>query len=157
MVGHRETEGLGLESQNVSYKAMSPDSLGVHAAGSVYFVNERALSSPHNLQRFLIAVANGWNTTYADYDRTVPIVARSIEGKLSSALISRFLDAQRRYLRPFGTRFSELDIRRSRVLQSQLLQQRIIQEPIDFARAINYDILGEVHRMESKTFTRSEP
>jgi hypothetical protein len=47
--------------------------------GSVYFANERAFSWPTNLEKFLIAIANGRNAAYSDYDRTVPILARFID------------------------------------------------------------------------------
>ena len=67
------------------------------------------------------------------------------------------MDMQRRYLRPFGTRFGELDLRRLRILQAQLLQRRIIQQPVDLSRAVNFDILTEIYRKESNTFMRMEP
>ena len=58
---------------------------------------------------------------------------------------------QRRFLRPSGARFGELDPRRLKDLQEQLLQQRIIKEPTDLANAVNLGILAEVYR------TKAEP
>jgi len=92
----------------------------------------------------------------AYYDRTMPLIARSIDDKSSLDLISHFMDMQRRLLRPFGARFGELDLRRLKVLQAQLLQRRIIQQPVDFARAVNYDILTEAYRTEANAFTQIE-
>jgi ABC-type nitrate/sulfonate/bicarbonate transport system substrate-binding protein len=157
LLGHRDIEGQILESSKIPYRTLSPDSFGVHAMGPVYFANERAFSSPNNLKKFLIAIADGWNSAYFDYDRTIPIIARSIDGDPSSARISRFMDAQRRFLRPFGARFGELDLLRVQNLQDQLLQQRVIQQPIDLTRAVNYDILSEVYRTKSDVFSRTEP
>ena len=102
-------------------------------------------------------LSNGWDAAYSDYDRAIPLVAGSIDAKSSPALVSRFMDVQRRFLRPFGARFGELDLRRLRILQSQLLQRRIIQQPVDLTRAVNYDILTGTYRKESNTLTRIEP
>jgi putative hydroxymethylpyrimidine transport system substrate-binding protein len=157
MMGHREIEGVELERLHAEYQSLSPDSFGIHYPGPLYFSHERALSKPRNLQKFLIATASGWNAAYADYDRTIPILVRAIDTSLPSNIISHVLDEQRRFLRPFGTRFGELDSRRLRVLQAELLQRRIIQEPVDFARAINYDVLKETYRREVNTHNRTEP
>jgi len=157
LIGHRDVAGEALENAGVPYRSLSPDSFGVHAMGPVYFANERVFSSPGNLEKFLIAMAKGWNAAYSDYDRSIPIIARAIDGKLNSAQISRFMDSQRRFLRPYGIRFGELDPRQLKLLQGQLLQQRIIREPIDLSRAVNYDILTEVYRTKSDIFSRIEP
>jgi hypothetical protein len=46
---------------------------------------------------------------------------------------------------------------RLRILHEQLSQQRIIQQPVDLKRAVNYKFLTEIYRTESNLFTRSEP
>jgi hypothetical protein len=60
-------------------------------------------------------------------------------------------------LRPYGTRFGELDERRIRVLHAQLLQRRLLQEPVDLTRAVNYDVLKEAYRNEANNLNREEP
>ena len=157
LIGHRDIEGLTLEGIKADYRSLSPDSFGLHAMGFIYFAHERAFSSPGNLENILTGIAKGWDAAYSDYDRTIPLVAGSIDAKSSPALVSRFMDVQRRCLRPFGTRFGELDLRRLRILQSQLLQRRIIQQPVDLTRAATYDILTETYRTELNTLTRIEP
>ena len=157
LIGHRDIEGLTLEGIKADYRSLSPDSFGLHAMGFIYFAHERAFSLPGNLENILTGIAKGWDAAYSDYDRTIPLVAGSIDAKSSPALVSRFMDVQRRCLRPFGTRFGELDLRRLRILQSQLLQRRIIKQPVDLTRAATYDILTETYRKESNTLTRIEP
>src|SRR6266702_2297520 len=157
LVGHRDIEGQELDRLNVDYRSLSPDSFGIHFAGPVYFAHQRAFSKQRNLQKFLIATANGWKAAYSDYERTVPIIARAIHAPPPPPLISRLMDAQRHLLRPFGARFGELDSRRLQVLQAQLLQRRIIREPIDLTRAIDYDVLKEAYRREANTLNRIEP
>jgi putative hydroxymethylpyrimidine transport system substrate-binding protein len=149
LIGHRDIEGRSLESAKAAYRSLSPDSFGIHAMGPVYFANERAFAKPGNLEKFLIATANGWNAAYSDYGRTIPVIAHSIDEGSSPALTSRFMDTQRRLLRPFGARFGELDLRRLRILHEQLLKQRIIQQPVDLTLAVNYHILTEIYRTES--------
>ena len=67
------------------------------------------------------------------------------------------MNAQRRLLRPYGARYDELNAKHLNNLQGQLLQQRIIRQPIDLVRAIDYDILTEVYRTKSDIFSRIEP
>ncbi|WP_354130000.1 ABC transporter substrate-binding protein [Bradyrhizobium sp. RT3b] len=151
ILGHLDIEGLELARRNIEYKTLSPASYGVHAAGAVYFVQEQALGDRRNLEKFVIAAAQGWNAAYANYDRTIPIIANSIDAPLSRSLIARLMDAQRVYLRPYGTRFGELDERRIRTLQTQLLQRRILQESVDLTRAVNYDVLKAAYRSEARS------
>jgi hypothetical protein len=94
-------EGQAPENANVPYLSLSLDSFGVHAMGPVYFTNERTFSSPDNLEKFLIAIANGSNAAYSDYDRTVPIQS-ALDEKLSTSQLSHFMDAQRHFLRTYG-------------------------------------------------------
>jgi len=157
LIGHREIEGQALEEAKVRYRSLSPGSFGVHAIGPVYVANERAISSPANLEKFLIALADGWNAAYADYNRTAQIIAHAFDHGPSSAQISRMMDDQRRFLRPSGARYGELDPRSLRLLQAQLLQQRIIRQLIDLSRAVNYDILTEAYRTKSEVFSRTDP
>jgi hypothetical protein len=62
------------------------------------------------------------------------------------------MDAQRRFLRPYEP--GELDRKYLNNLQEQLLQQRIIRQPIDLERAVDYYILTEVYRTRSDIFSR---
>ncbi|MDH2356824.1 ABC transporter substrate-binding protein [Bradyrhizobium sp. SSUT112] len=151
LIGHQEVEGEILWSSNVSYRTVSPDSFGVHTMGPVYIANEKAFSSPDRLEDFLIAVADGWNAAYSDYDRSVPIIAGIIEEKVSPAVLSRVMDAQRRLLRPSGTRLGEIDSQRLKNLHELLLQQRLMRQPIDLSRAVNYDVLRGVYRSKPDT------
>lgn len=157
LLGRLDIEGQEFARRNIEYKTLSPASYGVHAAGPVYFVQERTLGKRRTLEKFVIATAAGWSAAYADYDRTIPIIANSIDTPLSRLLITRLMDAQRGFLRPYGTRFGELDERRIRVLHAQLLQRRLLQEPVDLTRAVNYDVLKEAYRSEANNLSRDEP
>ncbi|MGY4606976.1 NitT/TauT family transport system substrate-binding protein [Bradyrhizobium sp. USDA 4474] len=157
LLGRLDIEGEELARRNIEYRTLSPASYGVHAAGPVYFVQERALGKRRTLEKFVIATAEGWNAAYADYERTIPIIADSIDVPLPRPLISRLMDAQRAYLRPYGTRFGELDENRIRRVQAQLLRRRILSEPVDLTRAVNYDVLKEAYRSEANNLSRDEP
>jgi putative hydroxymethylpyrimidine transport system substrate-binding protein len=157
LLGHLEAEGQALEKSGVPYRSLSPDAFGVHAMGPVYFANALAFSSPDHLVKFFTAIARGWSAAYADYDRSLPIIARAIGDESPSVRLSRFMDAQRRLLRPSGARLGELDPQWLGFLQAQLLQQRIIQQPVDLARAVNANILTEVYRTKPVDFFKIEP
>ncbi|WP_354098968.1 ABC transporter substrate-binding protein [Bradyrhizobium sp. S3.2.12] len=157
LLGRLDIEGQELARRNIEYKMLSPASYGVHAAGPVYFVQERTLGKRRSLEKFVLATAAGWSAAYADYDRTIPIIANSSDTPLSRPLITRLMDAQRGFLRPYGTRFGELDARRIHALHAQLLQRRLLQEPVDLTRAVNYDVLREAYRSEANNLSRDEP
>lgn len=157
LLGRLDIEGQELARKNIEHKTLSPASYGVYAAGPVYFIQEHALRKRRSLEKFIMATAEGWNAAYADYDRTIPVVANSIDTPLSPSLVARLMDRQRGYLRPYGTRFGELDERRIRILQAQLLRRRILQEPVDLTRAVNYDVLKEAYRSEANNLNRDEP
>lgn len=157
LLGRRDVDGLELEHLNVEYKTLRPDAFGVHAPGPVFFAQERALAQPIRLEKFLMAIAGGWSAAYADLSRTIPIIANSLGTALPYSLVSRLMDSQRSLLRPFGARFGEMDSIRIRILQSQLLQRRTIQQPVDLHRAINYDILKETYRNQATNLSRVEP
>jgi NitT/TauT family transport system substrate-binding protein len=152
LLGHLEVEGQDLERAGVAYRSLSPGAFGVHAMGPVYFANERAFSASQNLVKFFSAVAKGWNSAYSDYHQSIPIIARAIGVEPNFAQISRLMDAQRRLLRPYGARLGELDPQWFDFLQAQLLQQRIIQQPVDLARAVNRAVLADVYRTKQVNF-----
>ncbi|MCP3460078.1 ABC transporter substrate-binding protein [Bradyrhizobium sp. CCGUVB23] len=157
LLGRRDVDGLELERLNIEYKILRPDAFGVHNPGPVFFAQERIFAQPNRLEKFLMATAGGWSAAYADLSRTVPIIANSVGTPLPTSLVSRLMDSQRSLLRPFGARFGEMDSIRIRTLQSQLLQRRAIQHPVDLTRAINYDIVKETYRHEATNLNRVEP
>lgn len=157
VVGRRDIEGLQLDRAGVDYRSVSPSSFGVQTVGAIYFANERAFARPRDLQKIISAIANGWTAAYSEKTRAASILSEAINSHPSPESISAFLDAHRRYLRPLGARFGELDARRLRSLQTDLVRQRIVREPIDLTRAVNYDIISEAYRLESKASTRIEP
>jgi putative hydroxymethylpyrimidine transport system substrate-binding protein len=157
LLGHIEVEGQELEKAGIPYRSLSPGAFGVHAMGPVYFANERAFSASHNLVKFFTAVAKGWNSAYSDYHQSIPIIARAIGEEPNFAQISLCMDAQRRLLRPYGARLGELDPQWFDFLQAQLLQQRIIQQPVDIARALNSNVLADVYRSKPVDFSNIGP
>lgn len=160
LVGRRDVEGVQLELAGGNYRSADPSSFGVQTVGAVYFANERAFARSRTLQKIISAIANGWTAVYSDTRRAASIVSDSMSSHPALEAVSAFLDAHRGYLRPLGARFGELDARRLKSLQTDLLRQHIIREPIDLTRAINYDIIPEAYRLEApeaKASTRIEP
>jgi putative hydroxymethylpyrimidine transport system substrate-binding protein len=153
LVGHRDVEGQELEGSNIPYRSLSPGSFGVHVMGTVYIANERPFSSPDKLERFLTAIVAGWNTTYSEESRTYPIIGTAALNKPTPVQVFRFVDGQRLFLRPSGTRLGELDLQRLKDLQDLLMQQRIILRSADLSRVVNFDILNEVYRARSDTLS----
>jgi len=157
LLGRLDIEGQELAHLQLDYKTLSPGSYGVHAAAPLYFAQERAFAKRRNLEEFLLATAVGWTAAYGDYEGTIPIINRAIDVPLSRKEIWTLMDALRGYLRPFGARFGELDERRIHLLHAQLLGRRMIDEPVDLTRAINYDVLKGAYRSQASRLSGNEP
>ena len=87
LIGHRDVEGVALESITADFRSLSPDLFSIHVMGPVYVAHERAFSSPGNLERIFAGIAKGWDAAYSDYGRTIPLIDGSIDAKSSPALI----------------------------------------------------------------------
>ncbi len=154
LIGHREREGLLLEEREVAFRRLNPDAFGVHAAGTLLIVNERALSDAGPLTRFLSAMIQGWSLAYADYNRSIPALAQALHKPARAVLLSRLMDEQRQFLRPSGTRLGELDLQQLKSLQEELMAQQFIRQPVDLSNATNADLLREVYRTRSDTLSQ---
>ena len=97
-----------LERSGARYRVIKPASYGVHVPGTVYVASESMVrENPEVLERVLCAIVGGWERVYADYDKSIPIIAGFAEPPLAADLVRFDLDIQRDFLEesifaPFG-------------------------------------------------------
>lgn len=145
--GHVASESYELSRMGIGYNSISPASYGVHVPGTVYFALAKTIQDNPNLtRRFLQAIVGGWELTYSDYAKSVPLIGSFDAETLKPDLIRFKLDQQREFLRPFGARFAEFDQTRWQSLQDILLQQKKLKEPLDLSKAVNFEFLRDVYR-----------
>lgn len=145
--GHVGVEAYGLKQAGIGYNVISPASYGVHVPGTVYFATEATMrENPELIRRFLRAVIAGWEFTYADYEKSIPLIAGFGAERLTPDLVRFRLDQQRPFLRPLGARFGEFDDAHWRSLQDILVQQRLLKEPIELSKAVTFDFLRDAYR-----------
>jgi ABC-type nitrate/sulfonate/bicarbonate transport system substrate-binding protein len=145
--GHVGEEDYALDRQRAEHVLINPASYGVHLPGTVYFATERTVATqPQLVQRFLDGVIAGWELAYADYAKSVPMIAAFDEARLSPDYIRFVLDRQREYLRPIAVRFGEFNDAQLRSLQDALLAQRLLERSVDLSRAVTYEFLREAYR-----------
>jgi ABC-type nitrate/sulfonate/bicarbonate transport system substrate-binding protein len=152
--GHVGVEAYSLTGKGISYDVVSPPDYGLHVPGTVYFTTERTIRDrPETVRRFLSAVISGWELTYADEQRSVPIIVAYDASVLTPDMVHFQVEHQRDGLRPYGSRFGEFDESQWRLLQLVLIQQKLIKEPVDIAKAITTDFLRDAYRRRSADLT----
>lgn len=145
--GHVGVEAFGFRRESVGYSILSPASYGVHVPGTVYFTTEKIVrEQPELVRRFLSAVLAGWELTYSDEPKSIPLIASFAPTTLTPELIRFRLEKQRELLRPVGARFGEFEDAHWRSLQDILVQQKLIKDPIDLSSAVTFDFLRDAYR-----------
>jgi ABC-type nitrate/sulfonate/bicarbonate transport system substrate-binding protein len=128
--GYVGEEDYALDRQGAGPVLIDPASYSVHLPGTVYFATERTIAErPQLVQHFLNGVVAGWGLAYADYDKSVPMIAAFDEERLAPDYIRFVLDRQREYLRPIAMRFGEFNDAQWRSLQDVLLARRLLDGP----------------------------
>jgi ABC-type nitrate/sulfonate/bicarbonate transport system substrate-binding protein len=149
--GHVGVEAYSLTRTGKAYQVVSPPDYGLHVPGTVYFTSERTIRDhPDIVRRFLRAVIAGWELTYADEQRTIPLIVAFDTPALSMDMVHFQLEHQRDSLRPYGTRFGESDESQWRLLEDILIQQGQIKDPINLTSGVTAAFLRDVYRSRSQ-------
>jgi ABC-type nitrate/sulfonate/bicarbonate transport system substrate-binding protein len=147
--GHIGKESYVLQQKGVSFNTIHPSDYGIHVPGTVYFTSEKIIREhPSLVQKVLNAIIAGWKTTYADYSKSVPLLAAFNASSLTPDQILFELKAQRDAVLPLGRRFTEYDDTQWKLLLNILTNERLIRdsESFDLSKAVNYDFLREAYR-----------
>lgn len=145
--GEIPKDAYDLFAKGTAYTLLRPTDYGIHVPGSVYVAREETLRNfPSVAERFLRMIIAGWTYTYADYERSVPLIEKATGGTLSKDQIRFELEVQRDFVLPLGRRFGEFDERQWKMLRDIMFNERLIDDTFNLSAAVNYDVLRAAHR-----------
>jgi ABC-type nitrate/sulfonate/bicarbonate transport system substrate-binding protein len=145
--GHVGKEAFVLHQKGISYNVIRVSDYGIHVPGTVYFTTENFLREhPSIVQAFLRAIIAGWNLTYADTSKSVPLLVSTGDKNLTPEQVEFELAAQRNIVKPPGRRVTEFDDLQWKQLRLILSNARLIDGSANLSAAVDYDILKEAYR-----------
>lgn len=150
--GYLEVEGAELRRLKIPYRALDPGAFKIHIPGTVYIASTQMLArSSSSAEAFISALLTSWSRADLDPKRTAAIVAAAIGRGARPEDTTIMLEQQRDLIRPFGARMAELDLARWQEFQKLLLQQRVISDPVDLRAAIDFSLVPDVYRRQSRS------
>lgn len=131
----------------VKVNVIKPQDYGIHVPGLVYFASNALVhEQPSMIADVLQGVIRGWQFTYADYARSVPVLAGAGPAKLPPERLKFELQQQRPLVLPTGGRIGDYDESRWRTLRDILLFAKLGEEDVPLAQTVNYQFLRDVYR-----------
>ncbi|MGY3038079.1 ABC-type nitrate/sulfonate/bicarbonate transport system substrate-binding protein [Bradyrhizobium sp. USDA 4354] len=131
----------------VKLNVIKPQDYGIHVPGQVYFAsNDLIHDQPSVIADVLQGLIRGWQFAYADYARSVPVLAGTGPARLNSERLKFELQQQRPLVLPTGGRIGDYDESRWRTLRDILLFAKLGEEDVPLAQTVNYQFLRDVYR-----------
>lgn len=126
---------------------IKPQDYGIHVSGLVYFAsNDLVHDQPSVIADVLQGLIRGWQFTYSDYARSVPVLAGLDPSRLKPGRLKFELEQQRALVLPTGGRIAEYDESRWKTLRDILIFAKLGEEEVPLAQAVNYQFLRDVYR-----------
>ncbi|QOZ80311.1 nitrate ABC transporter substrate-binding protein [Bradyrhizobium sp. CCBAU 53351] len=134
-------------SWTLKLNVIKPQDYGIHVPGQVYFAsNDLILDQPSLIADVLQGLIRGWQFVYADYEKSVPVLAGASPAGLNSGRLRYDLQQQRELVLPTGGRIGDYDESRWRTLRDILIFAKLGQEDVPIAQTVNYRFLRDVYR-----------
>ncbi|WP_276339186.1 ABC transporter substrate-binding protein [Bradyrhizobium zhanjiangense] len=131
----------------VKLNVIKPQDYGIHVPGLVYFASNGLVhEQPSMIADILQGLIRGWQFTYADYARSVPVLAGAGPARLSPERLKFELQQQRPLVLPTGGRIGDYDESRWRTLRDILIFAKLGEEDVPLAQTVNYQFLRDVYR-----------
>ncbi|MCJ9729709.1 ABC transporter substrate-binding protein [Bradyrhizobium sp. PRIMUS42] len=131
----------------VKLNVIKPQDYGIHVPGQVYFAsNDLIHDQPSAIADVLQGLIRGWQFAYADYARSVPVLAGTGPARLNSERLRFELQQQRHLVLPTGGRIGDYDESRWRTLRDILIFAKLGEEDVPLAQTVNYQFLRDVYR-----------
>ncbi|MGL3111400.1 ABC transporter substrate-binding protein [Bradyrhizobium sp. BR 1432] len=131
----------------VKLNVIKPQDYGIHVPGLVYFASNGLVhEQPSMIADILQGLIRGWQFTYADYARSVPVLAGAGSTRLSPERLKFELQQQRPLVLPTGGRIGDYDESRWRTLRDILIFAKLGEEDVPLAQTVNYQFLRDVYR-----------
>ena len=131
----------------VKLNIIKPQDYGIHVPGLVYFAsNDLIHDQPSIVSDVLQGLIRGWQFTYSDYARSVPVLVKLDPARLNSARLKFELRQQRALVLPTGGRIADYEESRWRTLRDILIFAKLGEEGVPLAQVVNYQFLRDVYR-----------
>ena len=124
-----------------------PQEYAIHVPGQVYFASSDLVHDrPSIVGQALRAIIRGWQLTYGDYARSVPMIVGFDPTGLRADRVTFDLQQQRDLVSPTGMRIAEYDESRWRTLRDILMFAKLGEETVPLSQAVNYALVRDVYR-----------
>ena len=131
----------------VKLNVIKPQDYGIHVPGLVYFASNTLVhEQPSMIADVLQGLIRGWQFTYADYARSVPVLTGTGPAGLNPERLKFELQQQRPLVLPTGGRIGDYDESRWRTLRDILLFAKLGEEDVPLAQTVSYQFLRDVYR-----------
>ncbi|MGR4930979.1 ABC transporter substrate-binding protein [Bradyrhizobium sp. CAR08] len=135
------------EPDFIRLNVIRPQDYAIHVPGMVYFASSDLVHDrPSAVAGVLAGLIKGWQFTYADYARSVPVLVGIAPDRLNVDRLKFELEQQRSLVLPTGGRIADYDESRWRTLRDILIFAKLAEETVPLSQSINYQLLKDVYR-----------
>jgi NitT/TauT family transport system substrate-binding protein len=140
--GYAATQSYILSTKHVPYVVIVPSTFGLRYLGTVYFAREDTIkNNPKLIQAFVDGLIDGWELTYADYSKAIPLISAYDPQNLTPDLIRWNLDKQKDSILPAGTQYTRFSMAQWRDTENTLVAQGLLAQPVDLSTAVTMQFL----------------
>jgi len=149
--GYAATQSYILRQQKIAYNVIKPSDFGISYLGTVYFTSESYASAhPERVRALLDAIIEGWDLTYSDYARTVPMISSFDSKSLDPELVRFNLDVQREFIHPPGSRYCEFTDASWQTLGQTLVDVGLLPASVNLGNAYTKQFLSAYYNQLPK-------
>ncbi len=115
---------------------IKPADFGVSYLGTVYFTSEDYIvDHAQQVQAFVDSLIEGWDVTYSDSTRAIPMIASFDPKTLTADLIRFNLEKQKQFILPPGARYCDFSEKSWQVLNENLVDLKLLNTLVDLRTA----------------------
>ena len=140
--GYAATQSYILHQKGIPYVVMLPADYGLNYLGTVYFATEDTIkNNPKLIQAFVDGLIGGWQMTYSQEDKAIPLISSYDPQNLTPDLVRWNLDIQKNQILPAGSRYDEFSLDQWRQTENILQAQGLLSKPVDLSSAVTMQFL----------------
>ena len=144
--GYAATQAYILEREKVPYKQFLPADSGISFIGTVYFTTEAYMAkNPKVIEAFTKGLIDGWDLTYGDYAKSLPMIESYDPAALKPDLIKFNLDKQKSSILPPGFKYAQFQPKTMGGAAADLARCTPDRGANRFEKAVTYRFLETVY------------
>ncbi|MCA1379286.1 ABC transporter substrate-binding protein [Bradyrhizobium sp. BRP23] len=140
-------QSLPSDPGGLRLRLIKPQDYSIHVPGLVYFASSDLLKNrPLLIAKVLEGIIRGWQFTYANYDRSVPLLVGFDPGELDPARVKFELQILRPLVLPIGGRIADYDESRWRTLRDILTFAKLGEDTVPLSQLVDFQTLRNAYR-----------